>query len=283
VAVTTTSGTHRLLDARAREHRLGGAGRGDDDVGGAEDGGEGRPRDRLSAELCRERLRAGERTAGDRDLLHLLGLQVDARQLRHLAGAEDEHVQSLEVAEDLPRQGDCGVAHRHGAFAEPGLAAHAFAHGERGVEQAVRERAGMFDARRGGKGVFHLSQDLRLADDERIQSGGNTEQVPRGFAAAQHEYVGGHAVPGQGVVLGDEARADVGGGVAVRRGVNLRAVAGGHDHRLARHLAVDERLERRVEPRAREIDGFPQLDRRGPMADADRHELHQKLWLLVRK
>ena len=68
-----------------------------------------------------------------RDLLDALRPQVDARQLGHLAGAEDEDAQPGEVPEDLPGELDRGVAHRHGAFGEPGLVPDALADRERGM------------------------------------------------------------------------------------------------------------------------------------------------------
>ena len=94
---------------------------------------------------------------------------------------------------------------------------------------------------------------------------------------------GATVVPRDRVILGDEARARVGRDVGVGRRVDLGAVARRDDHGLARHLPRRERGQRGVEPRAREVDRFPQFYWRGPVTDAHRHELHQKLWLLVRK
>ena len=38
-------------------------------------------------------------------------------------------------------------------------------------------------------GVLDLTQDLRLADDQRIEAGGDAEQMPRGVGAAVHVEV----------------------------------------------------------------------------------------------
>jgi hypothetical protein len=70
------------------------------------------------------------------------------------------------------------------------------------------------------------------------------------------------------------ASARFGGVVGLGAGVDFGAVAGGEDHRLARDVAGRQRRQRRVDAAAREIHPFAQLDRRGPMADADGEEPH---------
>ena len=49
---------------------------------------------------------------------HALRLHVLRGELAHFAGAEDDHVAAVEVAEDLPRERDGGVTDRHGARTE---------------------------------------------------------------------------------------------------------------------------------------------------------------------
>ena len=46
--------------------------------------------------------------------------------------------------------------------------------------------------RRSGGGlerVLHLAEDLRLADDERIEAGGHAEQVPRRLVVVEREQM----------------------------------------------------------------------------------------------
>ena len=116
------------------------------------------------------------------DLPDLLRLQVHAGQLGHLAGAEDQHVEPLQVAEDLLRQRDRRVADRHGAFAEAGLGAHALADGERRVNSRLVSAPVTWRSLAFGVRVLDLAEDLRLADDQRIEAGGDAKQVPRGSA-----------------------------------------------------------------------------------------------------
>ena len=104
------------------------------------------------------------------------------RELRHFAGAEDEDVEAGEVTENLLRQLDRGVADRDRAFAEAGFVSDPLADGERGMEQAMGDGAGEMEVARRGVCGLHLTEDLRLADDQRIEPGGDAEQVPRRVA-----------------------------------------------------------------------------------------------------
>ncbi len=185
------------LDALPGQDRRRRAGGGDDHVGLGERGVELGPRHDRAADVGGQRLGVGGGAAADGDPLRLLRGEVPRRQLGHLAGADDEHRRVAQVADDLARQAERRVADRHRAFGQLGLAPHALAGGERGVEQAVEERAGRVLIGRGRVGLLHLAEDLRLADDERIEPGGDPEQVAGGvgFAAGvdvRPQIVGRH-------------------------------------------------------------------------------------------
>jgi hypothetical protein len=122
--------------------------------------------------------------------------------------------------------------------------------------------------------LFDLSEHLRLADDQRVEAGGDAEQVIGRVGAAVDHDVRRQRVPGHAVVFADEAPARFGGVVGLGAGVDFRAVAGGQDHGLAGDLAGRQRRHRRVEAAAREIHPFAQLDRRGPVADSDGEQPH---------
>ena len=154
------------------------------------------PRHGAAFELPRQGLGRRQRPAGDRDLLHALRAQVDAGELGHLAGAEDEDAQAGEVPEDLLGQLDRGVADRDRAFAESGFVAHALADRERGVEQPMGHGAGEVEVARRGVGRLHLAENLRLADDERVEAGGDAEEVARRVDAAMAVEVLGAARAG---------------------------------------------------------------------------------------
>ena len=113
--------------------------------------------------------------------LHALRLHVLRRELAHLAGAEDDDVAAVEVAEDLSREGDGRVADRDRARAEVGFRPHALADGEARVEEAIEQRAGGVGLPGGAVRLFDLAENLRFADDQRVEAGGDAEQMPRGF------------------------------------------------------------------------------------------------------
>ena len=66
-----------------------------------------------------------------------------------------------------------------------GLRAHALAGRERVAEQPVRDRAADALDQRHLVGALDLTLDLGLADDHRVEPGGDREQVLDGLAAAQ--------------------------------------------------------------------------------------------------
>ena len=61
----------------------------------------------------------------------------------------------------------------------------------------------MREARYGVR-LFHLTENLRLADDQRIEAGGDAEQVPRRLGVVEGEEVRLERLPGQLVVLAQE-------------------------------------------------------------------------------
>ena len=123
-----------------------------------------------------------------------------------------------------------------------------------------------------GDGVrfLDLPENLRLADDERIEAGGDAKQVSRRFEVGHVVDVRRHRRLVDRVELADEAHQ-----VRQRRGhvvagdVHFRAVAGGEHDRLARRAARRERLQRAVDAAHLEIEALAQFDRRGLVADSD--------------
>ena len=119
-------------------------------------------------------------------------------------------------------------------------------------------------------GFLHLSENLRLADYERIEPRCDAEQVPGGFEVGDVVDVREHGGPVDAVVFADE----VGDGGAaslhvVARGVQLGAVARGDDDRLARDIAVLQRLQGVVDAARLEVEALAQLDGRRTVADAN--------------
>src|SRR5258708_6082146 len=102
-----SSSARRMVSKRSRRATT---------VGIAPRAGRGaRPADRL-----RGARGVRHRAADDRDVPHVLRLQVDRGELAHLARAEDRDAAAVHVAENLLRERDGGVADRDGAGPEAG-------------------------------------------------------------------------------------------------------------------------------------------------------------------
>src|SRR6186713_1564369 len=109
-------------------------------------------------------------TARHENLANTIGPEVLGRQRADLACANDEHAPAIELPEDFSRE-------RHGALAESCFCPHAFPDKEGPVKQLAQHRAGPVMFRGSLEGVLHLSEDLRLADDDRVESRGHPEQM----------------------------------------------------------------------------------------------------------
>ena len=127
--------------------------------------------------------------------------------------------------------------------------------------------------------VLDLAEDLRLADDQRVETGRHAEQVPRGVAVrpleeVRHERVGRHAV-----VAGQELD-DLGARLqrVVAGDVDLRSVAGREQHGLGGRRPRGQCLHRRAEIAGREVQPLAQLDRRRLVAHAQQEEVHVGYW-----
>ena len=177
----------------------------EDDVRVAHRLSQARPGNRASADLRRERVSVPCRATRNDDLLHAVAAQVLRGQRADLAGADDEHAPAVETAENLSRQRHCGEAHRHGAFAERRFAAHALSDAERPVKRLVQERSRAASFRRGLEGALYLTEDLRFAHDERIESRRHPKQVPRGRDVVVHEQVGPEHLARKLMVVAEEA------------------------------------------------------------------------------
>ena len=147
---------------------------------------------------------------------------------------------------------------------------------ERRVEQPVQDRADRTDVRGGGVRLFHLAEDLRLADDEGVEPGGDPEQVSRRVEVGELVDVRRQRGSIDAVELGDEPYQLGACAVAlIACGIQLGAVTGRQDDGLAARQPRCQLAQRHVEPARVEVDPLAQLHRRRPMTDSDQEEVHQ--------
>ena len=207
----------------------------------------------------------------------MLRPQVDAGQFRHLPRAQDQHVESGEIPEDFFRERDRRVAHRHGAFAESRLGSHALADGERAVEQAVGQRAGVLEGARRREGVLHLPQDLRLADHHRVQAGRHAEGVADGLGVevrVEDRLDGGEVETAVAAEVAEGHRARLAGRVG--HAVDFHTIARReHDH-FRQHAVTLDVAQELAELVLLDGELLAQRDGRVLVAHAGDEERHQE-------
>jgi hypothetical protein len=76
---------------------------------------------------------------------------------------------ALQVAENLLGQADRGKRHGHRVFADGGVGAHLLGGAEGGLEQAPEQRADGAGLAGHGVGRFHLAENLRFAQHQRVE------------------------------------------------------------------------------------------------------------------
>ncbi len=137
------------------------------------------------------------------------------------------------------------------------------------MEQAVRQRPGRAQVVGASVGALHLPENLRLADDERVEARGDAEQVTGGVGPLVDVEMPGHLVVVDAVILAEETANRVGGRVAIGGGIDLGAIAGREDDRLLSDAPGAQRRERRVRARAARSPRS-RATRRAPCGDSGR-------------
>ena len=142
-------------------------------------------RDRAAAVALSQSERAVVAPVRHEQRLHAAVAQRARRELGVLAGADHEHAPVGEVAEEVGGQLHRHRRHRHARARHLRLAPHALAGGERVAEQPVRHRPGHALDQRHLVRALHLPLHLGLADDHRVEPGGDREEVLHRRAPAQ--------------------------------------------------------------------------------------------------
>ena len=123
---------------------------------------------------------------GDDDVVATVVHSGACGELTHASGADDEHGLPGESAGELRRGPGGGLGKRDDVPRDGGLGARPLADAQRALEQRGQRvpRRALVGGR--AKRLAHLSENLRLADDHRVGSRRDVEQV----------------VDGRGVVVG---------------------------------------------------------------------------------
>ena len=163
---------------------------------------------------------------GSGALLH----EVARGDLAHFARADEEDGAALERAEDFAGEIDGHGRDGDGIGADTGFAARFFGGGKGSLEQVLELAGNGSGGARDGEGLFDLAENLRLADDHRVEARGHAEEMADGLFVAVLVEVGCE----NGCVDSELAGEKCGNGHAVTfdGSKQFDAVAGGDDHAL---------------------------------------------------
>ena len=272
---TPAAARHHHLDGRPFDEHLRGRGRRQQDICVDERVGNFAERDGFAADALRGLLGASEGAVRDPDAVDAARPQRRGEARAHLARADHEDLCSVERAEVLGGDGHGRRRDRNGMPADAGLRAHPLARLDGVAEQSRELRRGAL-AHGGLPGLADLAEDLALADDHRVEAGGDGEQVRDGrVVVIGVEQVG--EIFGRGARVRGEERADVTDrGVEVRAArVDLDAIAGGEHHDLEQVLACAEVVEHLRKLLLRHRHPLEQVDRRRAVVEADHDQRHE--------
>ena len=143
------------------------------------------------------------------------------------------------------------------------------------MKQPAEHRSDGPGGRGGRVGVFDLAENLRLANDQRVEAGGDAKQVLRRLEVRKVVDVFRESGSIDAVKVAEEGRQVGARGVGVLAGdVQLGPVAGGDHRYFAGRTAGRERPQRAFEAARLEVELLAQLHGRGAVTDADYEELH---------
>ena len=155
-----------------------------------------------------------------------------------------------------------------------GLGAGALAGRERGAEELVENRAGRALDQRQLVGALDLPLNLGLADDHRVEPGGDPEQVARGRGATQRVEVADELGRRRLGLAREQPEHEGLAGDRVRDAeVELGPVAGRDRRRLADLVVMDQLAEQPDRPALGQRQPLAQLQRRGLVPDAQRQKI----------
>jgi hypothetical protein len=191
-------------------------------------------------------------------------------QLAALARAHEQHPAFGQGTEGDPRELDGGRGDRHAAPADRRRRTRTAARADRVAHEAVEHRPGGALGPSQRVGAAQLAQDLRLADDHRVDPGRHLEDVTcrreAVVALDPRRQRGGRQ---SGAVPHRAQRRALGGDGVAGHEIELGAIAGREHERLVHGAAGDQAAHQRLGARRRKRESLAQGERRIPVRDAD--------------
>jgi len=201
-------------------------------------------------------------------LLH----EVARGDLAHFARADKEDSAPLERAEDFACEIDGDGSDGDGVGTDAGFAARFFSGGKGALQQVLELAGNGSGGARDREGLFHLAENLRLADDHGIEARGHAEEMADGFPVAV--FIEMRREDGRiDSKLAREKRGD-GNVVAFDGREQLHTVARGDDHALGDPGHGGESARGLGQLVAADGDLLPQRDGRRFVVHADECKRH---------
>ena len=212
-------------------------------------------------------------TVGDDDFLHALLVQVARHQGDGFASADQQRLAALQVAEDLSRQADRGESHRHRVLADGGVGPYGLGRAEGGLEQPPEQRADTAGLAGDCVGRLHLPENLRLAQHQRVEPGGDAHHVTHGLVVDVHIGAGLEFVEAEAVIVGQPGQYRVGFQLILLQ-IELAAIAGRKDRGLAGGRDATQLAQGLDHLIRREGYALADVHRSGLVIDTKREESH---------
>ncbi|MNZ41593.1 hypothetical protein D3C78_591460 [compost metagenome] len=160
----------------------------------------------MGAELLGQGTGALQGSVGHHDTPYALFMQVPRDQRNGFTSANQQCLTTAQITEDLLGQTDGGKGHRHRVFADGGVGTHLLGGAEGCLEQTPQQRPNGPGFARYGIGRLHLTEDLRLAQHQRVKPGGDAHHVPHGVMIFMDVGTGAQLIEAQLMVLSQPAQ-----------------------------------------------------------------------------
>ena len=189
-----------------------------------------------------------------------------------LSRSDEQGRPAFQAAQHLAREFDAGPPDAHRLAGDPGLATHALCHQQSPVHHAVQHRPCRVALLGDAVGLTHLADDLRLAQDHRVQAAGHAKQVPDRSISAVLVQVGQCPARDQAATLGQPGR-HLGNVLAFSgHSVQFHPVAGRQQQGFGAHAFAAQIPEQLGDRRRRHGQPLPHFDRSRVVAETHRDE-----------
>ena len=126
-----------------------------------------------------------QRAVGNRQGLRVFRSEMGGRQLNHFTGTHKQDPDVRQILKELTGQAHRGRCHADAVGANVGVTAHVLGHRKRALEQLLQRSAygaGVFCC---AHRVFHLAEDLRLAQHHGVQPAGHAKSMACSLVVVQ--------------------------------------------------------------------------------------------------